>query len=108
MQNWRGKLGAKYSKLPGIRSLHDFVVIRNISTNDLIVPVRELCYTGTFNSNKVKVLAGACLEGDAIPKTESYRATKQTHQLSTTKLGDLKQMYNKFIQREKWPDMILQ
>ena len=29
LKPWRDKLSAKYSKLPGIRSLHDFITVRH-------------------------------------------------------------------------------
>ena len=29
IRNWREKISQKYSKLPGIRNLHDFLIVKN-------------------------------------------------------------------------------
>ena len=44
--DWRTNL-TKYSKLPGIRSLHDFVFAKNV-TGGIVCKIRRLCYTGSF------------------------------------------------------------
>jgi len=46
--DWRTKL-TKYSKLPGIRALHDFVIAENSVTGSIICKTRQLCYKGNFN-----------------------------------------------------------
>ena len=43
--DWRSTL-AKYSKLPGIRSLHDFIFALNTVTNTVVAKVQKKCYTG--------------------------------------------------------------
>ena len=48
VRQWREKLEHKFTKLPGIRSLHDFVTVKHILTGEVIMHVRELCYTGTL------------------------------------------------------------
>ena len=42
---WREKVGEKYTSLPGIRDLHDFVAIA-VSPNTTLIMVWEKCYTG--------------------------------------------------------------
>jgi len=46
--DWRTKL-TKYSKLPGLCELHDFVIAENSVTGSIICKTRWLCYKGNFN-----------------------------------------------------------
>lgn len=47
VHDWRTNQ-LKYSKLPGICNLHDFVFVRSASTNKLVCKVRKLCHGGQF------------------------------------------------------------
>jgi len=38
--NWRNKVSQKYSKLPGISELHDFLIVRNPTKNNAMMLVR--------------------------------------------------------------------
>ena len=42
---WRDSLGDKYSDLPGVRKLHDFLVVK-AHNGDVVMKVRENCFTG--------------------------------------------------------------
>ena len=53
VHDWRTNL-TKYSKLPGIRSLHDFVFTVSASTNILVCKVRKLCHTGSFDNASIR------------------------------------------------------
>ena len=107
VRQWREKLGHKFTKLPGICSLHDFVTVKHILTGEVIMRVRELCYTGTFDSSKMKVTRGVSPTLDAIPKeSSSYKAINECHELSTRKMEDVKSMYTKFICRTRWPEFL--
>ena len=55
--DWRNSM-TKYSKLPGIRSLHDFIFTTNPVTNWVIAKVRKNCYTGSFENATIHVLGG--------------------------------------------------
>ena len=106
VRQWREKLAKKFPKLAGIRSLHDFVVVKYIITDEVILRVRELCYTGRFENTKMKLATDAVATDVAIPlNTDSYKATKQTHDLPATKLADLRHMYSCFI-RLRWPKYV--
>ena len=95
VRQWREKLAKKFTKLAGIRSLYDFVVVKHIITDEVILRVRELCYTGRFENTKMKLATGAVATGVAIPlNTDSYKATKQTHDLPATKLADLRHVFS--------------
>lgn len=107
VRQWRETLGQKFTKLPGICSLHDFVIVKHIPTGDVIMRVRELCYTGSFDSSKMKIARGVSPSLDVIPKeSSSYKTMKQCHELSTKKMEDLKSMYAKFICRTRWPEFL--
>ena len=55
VRQWREKFGRKFTKLPGIRALHDFVIVKHILSGDVIMRVRQLCYTGSFESTKMRL-----------------------------------------------------
>ena len=70
VHDWRGVL-TKYSKLPGIRRLHDFVFIKNSVTNKVIAKVRDDCYEGAFQNTTLHVMRGRAIEEDSIPDQDS-------------------------------------
>lgn len=76
---WREQLGQKFTKLPGIRSLHDFVTVRHLISGEVIMCVRKLCYTGAFEPTKMKLIGGVSTDLDAILKSD-YKSTNGSHQ----------------------------
>ena len=46
---------SKYTKLPGIRSLHDFVVVRHPVTDKAVMTVRDFSYGGPPKPPPIKV-----------------------------------------------------
>ena len=44
---WRNYLGLKYSDLPGVRKLHDFLVVKT-NTGEVVMKVREWCFSGQW------------------------------------------------------------
>ena len=48
-------LGEKYSKLPGIWT-HDFLIVRHPTTNNVMIKVREQCFTDEFRDTYKKVV----------------------------------------------------
>ena len=94
--DWRTNL-TKYSKLPGIRSLHDFVFAKNV-TGGIVCKIRRLCYTGSFENAPIHVLAGHDVSDNMIPDaTEDYVCKNKLRQLSDTKTAHLRQMSRPFI-----------
>ena len=51
---WREELAKKYSKLPGIRELHDFICVKHVQTGDALMKVCEHCYGGPFHPAKFR------------------------------------------------------
>lgn len=45
---WRDTLGEKYSDLPGVRKLHDFLFIK-AHTGQVVMKVREQCFNGRIH-----------------------------------------------------------
>lgn len=52
-----GTVSQKYTNLPGIRELHDFLSLKNPGT-DAIVKVCEKCYSGALNNTPIKPSKG--------------------------------------------------
>jgi len=52
---WQDKLGQKYSDLPGVWKLNDFLVVK---TNDgeVVMKVREHCFAGPWKNSPLKVV----------------------------------------------------
>ena len=98
---WRESLGQKYSDLPGVRKLHDFLFVHS-HTGEVVMKVRELCYAGAWNDSTLKVLSPA-LHG--IPST-NYKDT-QTRRIKDDKMAHMVTMYDKFISLDRRPSYLL-
>ena len=100
--DWRTNM-AKYSKFPGIRSLHDFVFVKHLVSGTVVSKVRKLCHIGAFEKSTIKIQAGHDVSENAIPdETESYFRMNKLRTLSETKVSHLKQMSTSFIPRDRW------
>ena len=105
--DWRAKISAKYSKLPGIRELHDFIIVR-LSESDnktATMLVREWCYSGTPKKSPLKLNSGFTANVNVFP-CECYDQLNKTCQLTEAKLTHLTQMCQNFIPEERWLDYI--
>ena len=101
VRTWREKVGEKYFNLPGLRDLHNFLIIA-VPPNQIVVKVHEKCYSGTLRAPSTKVKKGFISTDSCIPKvTDSYKLSGNLRSLTDTKLGHLKQMYANFIAEEK-------
>ena len=97
---WRSSL-EKYSVLPGIRDLHDYIFVHQPGS-DVKLKVRPLCYTGPVNDSSFHVKRGYSLSESAIPSAAmSYTNSGQIRSLSETKISHLRQMSNSFIPPER-------
>lgn len=94
--DWRNAM-AKYSKLPGICSLHDFIL--NPVTNMVIAKVRKNCAMGTFENATIHVINGRDIQECAIPNqaSENYASLGKVRSLSDSKRKHLEQMSKDFI-----------
>lgn len=100
---WREPLSTKYSKLQGIRSLHDFVFSKHCLTGEVVPRVRAQCYTGPFSPALIHILAGKDRSSNIIPDEEqSYIRLNRKRALSESKMAHLTQMYQNFIPSGRW------
>ena len=90
VRTWRETVTKKYSNLPGIRGLHDFLALRN-SGQDAVMKVRESCYTGVLKDTPMKVTKGMSCTDIAIPGVgQTYFALRMIKQLSESKQSHFK------------------
>lgn len=97
---WREILGQKYSDLPGVRKLHDFLFIHS-HTGKVVMKVRELCHAGDWNDSTLKLLFPD-LHG--ISST-NYQDT-QTRMIKDDKMAHMVTMYDKFISPDRRPSYL--
>ena len=82
VRSWQEVVGEKYSNLPGIRDLHDFLALRNPGCN-AIMKVRETYYTGALRDTPMKIIDELLV---ALPTVNhSYHALKRVKGLSDNK-----------------------
>ena len=94
----------KYTKLPGNRSLHDFLVVRHPVSNNAIMKVRKQCYKDAYTETTVKIVSGHLPTERAIPSCEdTYTQRGKVGQISACKAVHLKQMYANFVPEERRP-----
>ena len=99
VQHWRLSL-VKYTKLPGIRSLHDFIITRSPATGNASIRVRNYCYEGSIRNATIGIASGHSASEDAFP-VQSYSQSGNMCALSATKMSQLKQMMDNFIPKER-------
>ena len=89
----------KYSKLPGIHSLHAFVFTKNSVTNKVVAKVQKFCYVGPFQDAIIHVLSGRDATESVIPDSESksYKSLGKLRSLSESKHKHPEQMSKDFI-----------
>ena len=104
VHDWRGAL-SKYTKLPGVRSLHDFVCVRKPSTGNAQVRVRDVCYEGSIRDAKIS--RGRRAVENVIPSDESsYLLQGMKKEVTATKQADLMRMYENFIPSDRRLDFL--
>ena len=64
---WREKVAVKYNKLPGIRYLHDFIILRSPETGSATMLVRNHCYGGPASKSTIKLNSDVSSDSSAIP-----------------------------------------
>ena len=102
MQAWRKTVANKYSNLPGIRELHDFLALRNHG-QDAAMKVRDNCYTSPLKNTPMKIAKGMNASDIALPCVgHSYYALGMGKELSQSKQAHLNQMCANFIPPDRW------
>ena len=105
VRHWRECVTKKYSNLPGIRELHDFLALHNPGVNT-VMKVRENCYAGVLKTTPMKIKKGFQPDTRVIPTVnDTYFARGNIKVLPETKLAHLKQMCSNFIPAERWHEL---
>lgn len=97
---WRDTLGEKYSDLPGVRKLHDFLFIR-AHTGQVVMKVREQCFRGQWKDSLLRVVNPMVV---GTPST-NYK-DKHEHNIKDDKMANMVTMYDKFISPDRRPDYL--
>ena len=98
VKTWRDKVGGKYTKLPGIRALHDFLIVRDPATNNAIMKVHEQCYKDAFKETSMKIISGHLANVRVIPSCEdTYKQRGKVGEISPVKAAHLQQMYANYV-----------
>ena len=96
--NWHNKVSQKYSKLPGIRELHDFLIVRNPTTNNAMMLVHEFCHEGAAKPTTLSLSCGVSSEFYCCPgPSETYHQLVKTRVLQSTKLAHIQQICSSYV-----------
>ena len=96
---WRDILGHKYSNLPGVRSFHDFLILRPCADEDVIMKVRERC----FDPRELpKVSPLRVITADHLPPLTYYNPGR-VQPITGDKMMHMVQMYDTFIPLDRRP-----
>ena len=73
----------------------------------VVMKMRERCYTGTLKDTPTKVKKGFSAMDLCIPRvSDTYHSQGLLQPITDKKMEDLKQMIDKFIQVDCWPDFL--
>ena len=97
---WRESLGDKYSDLPGVRKLHDFLVVKAHSGN-VVMKVRENCFASEWKDSPLRV-RDHTVQG--VPTT-AY-SNSHLHSISAEKMGNMITMYDRFVPPSRRPSYL--
>ena len=107
VRTWRDRVEEKYTKLPGIRALHDFLIVKHPVTNNAIMKVREQCYKDAFKEILMKIISGHLASERVIPSCEdTYKRRGKVGEISSVKAAHLQQMYDSFVPEERHPNRL--
>ena len=95
---WRKALEKKYSDLPGVRKIHNFLIVR--TGDDVVMKVRSSCHTGTLDNSSLRIINPT----EVCSPDSSYLSLAKP--FPADKLAYVTQMCNKFIPPERWPRSI--
>lgn len=88
---WRNYLGQKYSDLPGVCKLHDFLVVKT-NIGEVVMKVREWCFSGEWKRSPLRNV-----NDDVSPTLLSTYSETHVNDIPEGKMTDMVTMYNRFI-----------
>ena len=92
VHTWRDHLVQKYSDLPGVRKLHDFLVVKT-HDSQVRMKVREWCYRGVWRDSPLHVINESLLSGEPI----TTYANAHSHNIFSKKMANMVTMYDRYI-----------
>ena len=97
--DWRSAMAKKYSDLPGVRKMHDFLIVRGIN-DQVLMKVRTSCHSGTPIESPLRV----------VDSTQSGSPTgcycDHPRPLTADKMAHVTQMCHRYIPPARWPSYI--
>ena len=84
--SWCEAVGEKYTNLPGIRDLHDFIALHYPGHN-VIMKVQKMCYSGALVDTPMEVIDTSHMSLPTV--SHPYYALKRIKELSENKKKDL-------------------
>ena len=94
---WSDSLGSKYSDLPGVRKLHDFLVVK-AHDGKVVMKVRDKCYTGAWKDSPLHVQDSTAIGVPTTRYSDSHH-----HDISAEKMVT---MYDRFIPLGRRPEYL--
>ena len=94
--HWISYLSTKYSDVPGIRKLHDFVIVR--SPSGTMMKVKEKLYAGEFSKSPMSQLGEYSEDSSLRPYTPKA--------IGPEKLQHITLMCTRYISSSRWPKCI--
>ena len=74
---WRDTLGVKYSDLPGVRKLHDFLIVK-AHDGQVVMKVRERCFTGVWRASPLRVVKPSAPGTPDVTYKDAHTTSKRT------------------------------
>ena len=94
--DWRDALQKKYSDLPGVRKLHDFLIVRT-GENTVIMKVRAKCHVGAPLVSPLHTV-------DSLQSATPVSCyADHPRPLPSDKMEHMRQMYSKYVPLQRWP-----
>ena len=97
--DWRSIMDKKYSNLPGVRKMHDFMIVRGVNS-EVVMKLRTHCHTGTPIESPLHVVDPT--------QSGSPRSCYRDHprSLAADKITHVTQMCHRYVPPTRWPSYI--
>ena len=89
----------QYSDLPGVRKMHDFMIVHTTS-DKIVMKVRANCHSGVTIDSTLHAV------DPSLPGSPTMCYREHTRSVATEKLAQVTQMCYKYIPPTRWPSYI--
>ena len=97
--DWRSAMAKKYSDLPGVRKIHDFLIVRSIN-GQVVMKLRTSCHSGIPLESPLRIVDST----QSGSPTGCYR--DHPRPLTANKIAHMTQMCYRYIPPARWPSYI--